>query len=182
MRNARQFKVRKRKVIFAKGPIYLVDCDVEMPGGKILHRQVLEHPGSVVIIPKIGPDRFILIRQFRFAAGKWLWEFPAGGVEQGETFRWAAARELAEETGYRPKRLTELVRVYPTPGISGELMHLYLAEKLVPYAADGDEDEAIELCEFTSNGIERMIRSGRIIDAKTIAGYLYLKRFGVPRR
>ncbi len=171
----RSFKVKKRKVIFSKGPIHLVDCEVRMPAGKILSRQILEHNGAVVILPKAGPDRYILIRQFRFAAKDWLWEFPAGGIELGEPLKKAAARELAEETGFRPLRLTKLFSFYPTPGISGEIMYLYLAEKLVPDLRTGDEDEEIEKHEFSLSQMLRMVKRGKIRDAKTILGIFYLK-------
>ena len=171
----KKFKVKKRKVIFSKRAIHLVDCLVQMPSGNVLSRQILEHPGAVVIIPKTGPDRYILIRQFRFAAGDWLWEFPAGGIEPGESLKKAAARELAEETGFWPKRLKKLFQFYPTPGISGEIMHLYLGEKLVPDEREGDEDEEIEKQEFSLAQMERMFRQGKIQDAKTILGILFLK-------
>ncbi len=169
------FHVKQRKVVFSKGPIHLVDCEVLMPSGRILSRQILEHPGSVVIIPKLGHDQYLLIRQFRFAARGWLWEIPAGGIEKGETFAQAAKRELIEEIGYRPRRLKKLLRFYPTPGVSGEMMHLYLAEDLVPAVGEKDEDEEIEMHPFSTRQIEKMIKQGKIIDAKTILAFYYLK-------
>ncbi len=171
----RSFKVKKRRVVFSKGPIHLVDCQVRMPGGKTLSRQILEHPGAVVIIPKKGPDTYLLIRQFRFAARDWLWEVPAGGIEPGESTRQAAVRELIEETGTRPRHLKKLFHFFPTPGVSGEIMHLFLAEGLTPAYADCDEDEEIEKKEFSLKEIERMIRRGTICDAKTILSFFYLR-------
>ena len=172
---SKKYKITKRKLIFDQGPVRLVDCEVLMPDGKKLSRQILEHSGAVVIIPKIGKDRFLLIRQFRFATGGWLWEFPAGGLEPGEPHREAAARELAEETGYAPRRLTKVVEFYPTPGISAEIMYLYLAEDLKPHEAEKDEDEEIEVREVTLKQLSTMIRKGQIIDAKTLISYCYLK-------
>ena len=149
-----------------------------MRNGMVLSRQILEHPGSVVIIPRVAKDRYLLVRQFRFASRDWLWEFPAGGLDRRrESLREAAVRELMEEAGFRPGRLTKLFKFYPTPGISGEQMHLFLAEKLIPGHAACDEDEEIEVREFSSRQIETMIRRGKIVDAKTIAGFLYLERF-----
>lgn len=171
----KNYQVLKRRVIFSKGPIHLVDCEVQMPGGKVLSRQILEHPGAVVIIPKRGPDRYVLIRQFRFATQGWLWEFPAGGIEAGESLRQAAARELAEEVGLKPGKLKKLCQFFPTPGISGEIMYLYLAENLASSKAEKDEDEEIETAEFSLSAIGRMIKRGRIRDAKTILGYFYLR-------
>ncbi|MFA6601171.1 MAG: NUDIX hydrolase [Candidatus Omnitrophota bacterium] len=171
---ARSFRVRRRKVVYSKGPIHLVDCDIRMPSGKTLSRQILEHSGAVVIVPRIAKDRYLLIRQFRFAANGWIWEFPAGGVEKGETLLRAAVRELTEETSYRPRKLRKLIWFYPTPGVSAEVMHIFLAEELVPATAPKDEDEELETHEFTLAQIGRMIRSGKIIDGKTIIGYYCL--------
>lgn len=170
----RRFKVKKRRVVFSKGPVHLVDCKVRV-GDRVLSRQILEHPGSVVIIPKIGPDRYLLVRQFRFAARQWLWEFPAGGLERGESLTEAAVRELMEEVGYRPRRLKKLLKFYPSPGISSEVMHLFLAESLVRETAIKDEDEEIEIHEVSSATIVRMIRSGAICDAKTIISFFYIR-------
>lgn len=170
----KNYYVKQRKVVFSKGPIHLVDCEVKMPSGNLLSRQIIEHPGSVVIIPRIAKDRYILIRQFRFAARGWLYEWPAGGVEKGESLRGAASRELMEEIGYKPKRLKKMLSFYPSPGVSGEVMHLFLADGLTPKTAQGDEDEEIEIREFTAKQIRDMIRRGRIVDAKTILGFQFL--------
>ncbi|MBI3316953.1 MAG: NUDIX hydrolase [Candidatus Omnitrophica bacterium] len=166
-----KFKILKRKVIFSKGPIHLVDCEIKMPGGNVLSRQILEHPGAVVIIPIPRKGRVLLIRQFRFAAKSWIWEFPAGGIEPGESIQKAATRELIEEIGMRPGKLTPVMKFYPTPGISGEIMYLFKAEKLSPAVGKPDEDEDIEVAEFSLTEVFRMIRKGKIIDAKTILGF-----------
>ena len=171
---SKKYRVIKKKVIFSKGPIHLVDCEIQMPSGNRLSRQILEHPGAVVIIPRIKKDRYLLIKQFRFATGDWIWEFPAGGIERGESLLKSAARELIEETGFRPRKLKKLMQFYPTPGISSEIMYLYLAENLVPEFAKGDEDEAIEVHDFSFAQIGKMIRQGKIIDGKTILSYYVL--------
>ncbi len=173
----KRFSVKKCKVVFSKGPIHLVDCEVRQ-GEQVLSRQIIEHPGSVVIIPKTKKGDYILIRQFRFAARGWLWEWPAGGREAGESLRQAASRELTEEIGYKPRKLKKIVSFYPSPGISSEVMHLFLGEGLVPCRTQGDEDEVIEVKTFTSAQIARMIRSGAIQDAKTILGFLLLQARG----
>lgn len=172
-----QYTVRRKSVVFSKGPIHLIDCEIHMMNGKRLSRQILDHPGSVVIIPRLATTRYLLIRQFRFATGDWIWEFPAGGIEKGESLRGAARRELVEETGLYPQRLISLVNFYPSPGISSERMYLFLAESLRPAHAKGDEDEAIEKHSFSTSEIVRMIRRRKIVDAKTIAGFLYLEYF-----
>lgn len=162
-------------MVFSKGPIHLVDCEVKMPSGRVLSRQIIEHPGAVVIIPEIKKGKYLLIKQFRFAAREWLWEWPAGGLEPNESLAKAASRELMEETGYYPKRLKKLIVFYPTPGISSERMYLYLAQGLVPRKAQGDEDEEIEVAEFSLKEIKRMVRQGKIQDAKTLLGIQFLK-------
>ena len=174
----KKYKVTRRRVVFSKGPIHLVDCIVRMRNGRSLTRQILEHPGSVVMIPRVSPGRYILVRQFRFAAGDWMWEFPAGGREPGESLKAAASRELREEIGFRPKKLRRLFSFFPSPGISGEIMHLFLAEDLVPGRGTPDEDEDIEMRIFTAAAIRRMIRSGQIVDAKTLLGFYHLERKG----
>lgn len=172
------YRVKTRKVVFSKGPIHLVDCAVKLQSGRVLSRQIIEHPGSVVIIPKFSAGRYGLIRQFRFAARADLWEFPAGGIEPGENLRQAAARELSEEIAFHPSRLRKLLSFYPSPGISSEVMHLYLAENMSPRKGEPDEDEEIELKIFSPAAIFKMIRSGQIADAKTILGMYYLKGTG----
>lgn len=174
------FRVTKKKLIFEKGPIRLIDCKVRLRNGRTLSRQVLDQSDAVVILPRIASRRFVLIRQFRFAAGRWIWEFPAGGVDRGEGLRAAARRELIEEISMAPGKLTKVVRYYPTPGVSGERMHFFLAENLTPATAAKDEDEELEVHEFSLREIGKMIQGGKIIDGKTIAGYYLLKeRLGI---
>lgn len=177
MPRKKRHQILNKKTIFSKGPIHLVECRIRTPHGKILSRQIIEHPGCVVIAPKTGSGKFILVRQYRFPLDQHLWEFPAGGREPKETFVAAAKRELMEEIGMRPRRLKELVRFYPTPGVSGEKMHLFLASDLIPQSAPKDEDEEFEVRAFSLGEIERMIRSRRIVDGKTILGFFYLKGF-----
>lgn len=167
----KEYRVIKKKVIFSKGPIRLVDCVIHTPEGKILSRQILEHPGCVVIVPRTKAGKYILVRQYRFPLGKHLWEFPAGGREPNESFAAAAGRELMEEIGMKPGRLKKLLEFYPTPGVSGEKMHLYLAWDLLPKVAEKDEDEEFEVGQFTLAELGRMIATGQIVDGKTVIGY-----------
>ena len=169
------YKILKKSTLFSEGPIHLVNYQVRTPLGKILSRQVLEHPGCVAIIPQTASGKFVLVRQYRFPLAKYLWEFPAGGRELGESFPAAAKRELMEEIGMKPGRLQRITAFFPTPGISGEEMHLFLATRMKPAVAQKDEDEEFELGEFTLAEIGRMIRRGKIRDGKTIIGFFYLK-------
>ena len=167
----REYRVFDKKVIFSKGPIRLVACKVRTPQGKVLSRQILEHPGCVVIVPRMADGKYALVRQYRFPLGKYLWEFPAGGRDSRETFAHAASRELMEEIGMKPGRLKKLLEFYPTPGVSGEKMHLYLAWDLHPQKAKKDEDEEFELGHFSLRDLGRMIARGAIDDGKTVIGY-----------
>jgi len=174
----KRYRVFEKKQIFSKGPIRLVDCKVRTPQGKILSRQILEHPGCVVILPRTKEGKYVLVRQYRFPLEKHLWEFPAGGKEKSETFPQAAKRELMEEIGMKPGKLRKLLAFYPTPGVSGEKMHVFLASKLTPAVAQKDEDEDFELGTFSLSEIGRMIRRGEILDGKTIIGFFYLNNSG----
>jgi ADP-ribose pyrophosphatase len=173
---AKKHCVFQKKVIFSKGPIRLVDCKVRTPQGKVLSRQVLEHPGCVVIIPRTASGKYMLVKQYRFPLEKYLWEFPAGGREPGEGFPSAARRELMEEIGMKPGKLKKLLEFYPTPGVSGEKMHVFLATGLSPAVAQKDEDEDFELGTFSLSEISKMIRRGEIVDGKTLIGYFYLTK------
>jgi ADP-ribose diphosphatase len=146
------------------------------PGGVKTRREVVYHPGSVVLIPCLADGRVLLVRQYRHAARQLLWELPAGTLEPGEPPRHAAQRELAEETGFAARSMKLLCSFYPSPGILSEKMHLYEARGLTPRRAEADADERIRVRRFTRAELGRMIRSGRIRDAKTLVGLLW--RFG----
>ena len=175
MKPRKKYQTRNKKIIFSKGPIRRIDCDVRRPDGKVLNRQILEHPGCVVIVPQTEQGRFMLVRQYRYPVKKNLWEFPAGGRDPGESFENAACRELMEEIGMKPGRISRLLEFYPTPGVSAEKMVLFLARDLLPRTANKDEDEEIRVKDFSLQDIGRMISSGRICDGKTIIGYHTVK-------
>ncbi|HOE69019.1 MAG TPA: NUDIX hydrolase [Candidatus Omnitrophota bacterium] len=168
-------KILERKTLFSKGPIHLLDLKVRTPHGKVLSRQVLKHPGCVVIMPRTKSGKYTLVRQYRFPIMKHLWELPAGGKEAGESFAAAARRELREEIGMAPGRMKKLLEFYPTPGVSGEKMCLYLAWDLRPSIAEKDEDEEFETGQFSLREIGRMIECGEIVDGKTLIGYYCVK-------
>lgn len=173
--SANSVKVLSRKVLMKINSSVLVRCRIKA-GKQTLTRVSVEHPGCVVVIPRLGPNQFLLVKQYRYAARGWIWEFPAGGVEKGESLRGAAKRELMEEAGYRPGRLKKMLSFFPTPGISEEKMHLYLADNLKPAYAKKDEDEEFELKKMSLGEIGEKIRKGIIEDGKTILAYLLLCR------
>lgn len=180
----KEFRVLSRKTIFRGRVVKLELLGVRTPNGRRLERSVIRSRGVAVIIPRISEKRFILVRQLRVAVGQRIWEFPAGTLEKGESLWRCADRELQEETGWRASRIKKLFEYYPTPGISDEKMHVFLADGLrkgTPHKPDDDED--LEVREFSSAQIQRMIRRGEIIDGKTLMGFFFLHQpnFKLPR-
>jgi len=150
-----------------------VDRVIE-PGGIEATREVVGHPGSVVVLPLLPGGRVLLVRQFRYAAGKSLWELVAGGLEPGEPVLRAARRELLEEAGYRARRVRRLFSFFPSPGIISERMHLVEASGLLPDKAQPEADERIKVGIFTLAQVREMLRRHRIEDGKTLAGLSWL--------
>ncbi|HXN53647.1 MAG TPA: NUDIX hydrolase [Candidatus Acidoferrum sp.] len=156
--------------------------EVLEPGGVRAIREVITHPGSVVVLPVLPDGRILLIRQYRHAARQYLWELVAGRIDSGEDVRQAAARELIEETGYRAQRFRVFLDVFPSPGFLEERMYILLAEKLTPGEAQPEEDEKITAKAFQPAVLERMVRQNVLRDAKSIAGLLYYFRFLAGRK
>jgi len=170
-------KIISSKLIY-QGRVFGVRHDrVIEPGGVRATRDIVTHSGSVVVLPVLPDGRILLVRQFRYSAGDFLLELVAGRMEPGEKPLEAARRELAEETGYRAKRFVQMLDVYPTPGFVKERMFVFTATKLTPGKTNFDEDERIEVKLFTLKTLLRMIRQGKIHDAKSVAGILYYARY-----
>jgi ADP-ribose pyrophosphatase len=148
------------------------------PGGFHIQRAIIQHPGSAVMMAIDEKKRILLVRQYRLPARQFLWELPAGRVDPGETPLKAARRELIEETGMRARTWKKLVSFYPSPGFLAEKMNLFVAMELTAGVAKPMEDERIEMRWFAARDIEQMIRAGKIIDGKTITGFLMWKAFG----
>ena len=140
---------------------------------KLVTRELVEHPGAVVIVPFVDKGHLLLLKQFRYAAKGDLWEIPAGTLEKNESTLRCAKRELEEETGFRAKKWKLLTRFFPAPGISNEMMTLYRAEDLSPGTKNLDHDEWIEHETVSVEDARRMIRQGKIRDAKSIVGILW---------
>jgi ADP-ribose pyrophosphatase len=173
-------EVLSSEVAFA-GPLFRVLREkVREPGDKIAHRDVIRHNGSVVILPVLDSSKkdplIVMERQYRHAAGQYLWEVPAGKMDEGEERLAAAKRELKEETGYRAKKWTKLVRYFASPGFLGEWMQVFLAEGLVPGEAAPEEDELLEVVLVPLSEVLQMIDEGKILDGKTlVAVQLYAR-------
>ena len=160
-------------VLKCKNKLFSVTQDhVVDPSGFEIHRAIVQHPGSAVMMAVDTRKRILLVRQYRVPARAYLWELPAGRLDAGETPLQAARRELVEETGYRAKHWKKLVAFYPSPGFVAEKMTIFLATGLTAGEATPMDDERIETRWFTSQEIEQAIRSGKIADGKTMLGYL----------
>lgn len=162
-----------------RGPVFWVTTDhVEEPGGVKARRDLIHHSGSVVVLAVDGYDsrkpRVLLERQYRHAAGDYLWELPAGRIDPGEQELTAAKRELLEETGYTAKSWRRILKFYASPGFVAETMSVFLATGLHAGTAQPEEDEVIYKRLVPLLAAVRMVISGTIRDAKTISSVLWL--------
>jgi len=165
-----------------KGKVFSVTTDtVVEPGGVKCTRDVIRHNGSVVVLAvdsSLNPaDPTILIeRQYRHAAGQFLYELPAGRIEPGERPLAAAKRELIEETGFRARKWSVLVRYYASPGFLAEFFNIFLAQDIRPGVAQPEPDEKISLHHIPLSELLAQIEAGRILDGKTIVSVLLFAR------
>jgi ADP-ribose pyrophosphatase len=149
---------------------------VELADGKTSEREIVEHPGVAAVVPMDEDGCIIMVRQYRLAAEDVLLEIPAGVMNSGETPEQTANRELAEETGLRAGMLTKLAEFYVSPGISTEVIHLFLAEDLDDAPGQADDDEDIVTQKVPASTAVLMVDHGEFADAKTIAGILLTAR------
>ena len=145
---------------------------VRLPGGRETRREIVEHGDCVAIVAIDGKNNVLLVSQFRQPVEKELLEIPAGGIDPGEDPLTAVRREMQEETGYLPQKVERLGGFYATPGYGTEYMHLYLATDLTPSQLYAEDTESIKLVRVPISQIPSLITSGRICDAKSIAGLL----------
>ncbi len=170
-------QVLSSKVSF-RGKVFSVTTDrVTEPGGVTSTRDVIRHNGSVVIFAvdsSTNPSdpTILLERQYRHAAGQFLLELPAGRIEPNEAPLAAAKRELIEETGFRARRWSRLVRYYASPGFLAETMQIFLAEDIRPGVAQPEPDEKISLLHIPLSELLKLIEEGKILDGKTIVATL----------
>ena len=146
---------------------------VKLPDDRETIREIVEHPGAVVILAVTEKKEIVMIRQFRKPADEVLWELPAGTLEEGENLLNCARRELEEETGYYPRKIKKLITFFSTPGFCNEKLTLFLAEDLEKKNKNEDADEFIEVELIKPNEALRLVKENIIKDAKTIIGILF---------
>jgi len=143
---------------------------VELPDKKYSKREIVEHPGSVAIVPITEDNEIILVRQYRKAVESNLLEIPAGKLEVNEEPKETAIRELKEETGIKAKKLEYITEFYTSPGFSNEKMYLFLAMDLSMDVLEPADDEYIEITKVKIDKLANMIKKGEILDSKTMIG------------
>lgn len=163
---------RASRQIYAGRIVRLFEQDVELPNGHTARLEIVHHPGAAAVVPLHGDGTVTLVHQYRHAAGGWLYELPAGLLEDGEPPAACAARELAEETGLVAGRLTPLITYHTTPGFSDEVVHLFVGADLTEGEASPGHDEVLESVRMPLADALARIGSGAITDGKTIIGLL----------
>lgn len=173
-------KLSSRRVY--TGRVISLDVDtVSFPNGSTGQLEMIRHPGASAVVPMLetanGGQMVLLIRQYRYAAGGFVYEIPAGRLDAGETPEACAHRELKEETGYTARSMISLTRIFTTPGFTDELIHLFLATDLTAGTPLLESDEVLDLYPVPLSDALKMIQSGTIQDAKTIVALLFVSRF-----
>ena len=164
------YKVIKKEKIF-EGVVFDVQVDqIIYDSGNESVREVVIHNGGAVVLPITDEGKLIFVKQFRYPFQKFLIESPAGKLEKGEDPYECAARELTEETGYSSDNIIKLGEIYTSPGFCDEILYLYLATDLTAGKHNREEGEfGMETFEYSLSDVDKMIKNGKIVDAKTIA-------------
>ncbi|MFN2452194.1 MAG: NUDIX domain-containing protein [Candidatus Dormibacteria bacterium] len=162
-------RLQHREEVFAGRLLHVYRDEVALSGGRTAVREVIRHPGAVAVVALDAHGRTLLVRQWRHAVGRAVWEVCAGTREPGETPSATAARELAEETGYQAAAWRQLGAGCVSPGYTDELIHLFLAEQLTPGPTATDADEEVDSRFFTQPEVLELVRQGGT-DLKTLAG------------
>jgi ADP-ribose pyrophosphatase len=152
-----------------EGKIINIELDrVTLPNGHTMELEMIHHPGAAAVVPILEDGHVVMIYQYRYAAGGYIYEIPAGKLHPGEDPVECAKRELQEETGYQAKKYQPLLSFLTTPGFCDEIIHIYLAQSLTPGAQNLEESEVLEVKTIQLEKCLEMIKKGLIKDGKTI--------------
>ncbi len=165
-----------------KGKVITLNIDtVTLPNGVTIDLEMVRHPGAAAVVPLKEDGTVVLIRQFRHAAGGFIYEIPAGKLHHGEEPTACAVRELEEEIGYRAGRLELLSSIFTAPGFTDEVIHIYKATGLTKGRQQLDRDEVLEVIEMPLADAIGKIHDGTIRDAKTIVGLQAVSLQGITQ-
>ena len=169
-------KILSSRTIY-EGRILKLRVDtIQTADGRQTTREIVEHADCIAVIAVDAEDNILLVKQYRGALAKELLEIPAGGIDAGEDAEAAVIREMQEETGFRPERVERLGGFYSTPGFCNEYLYLYLATDLIASQLYAEDTEGIEVVRVPIAQVRELVTSGRICDAKSIAGlFTYLE-------
>lgn len=172
-----------KKEIYKGKIVHLFVESVSLPNGKTVDLEVVRHPGAAAAVPLRENGNVVLIRQYRYSVGGYIYEIPAGKLDAGEAPEAAAAREMEEEIGCRVGKLEKLTTIFTAPGFCDERIHLYLGTELTSCRQQLDEDEVLEVVEMPLEEAMKKIEDQTIRDAKSIVGlqlaYIHAKKRGL---
>ena len=170
-----KIKLSKTRVIykFTKKNVFLVKEDQILPNGYRVKKEIIVHPGAVLVVPMLDENYVLMLRQYRSSIKKYLYEFPAGTINPGEKILPCAKRELMEETGYAGKAFRKMGAIYPVPGYSTEIIYIYSAKDLRLQPVVKDPDEIIDVHQLTLPEVRNLFQKGKIVDAKTICALAF---------
>ena len=160
----------RKTTIYVGKNVRLDECSLTIEGRKV-RREIIDHPGVAAILAFDEKDKIILVRQHRFPLG-YILEIPAGTLEKGESPKRCALREIQEETGYKAKGMTHLITYYPSVGYNTEAIHCFVASGLTRVKTKLDTDEFITVKKMELSKLIKLIKSGKIIDSKTICAVM----------
>jgi ADP-ribose pyrophosphatase len=170
-------RCQRSETVFEGNFLHVQRDQVALPDGKVATREFIRHPGAVMIVPLLDDGRLLMERQYRYPMGRVMLEFPAGKLDAGEPPFECAVRELEEETGYRAREWAHAGVLHNAIAYSDEGIEIYFARGLTPGRQHLDDGEFLELVQLSVAELDAMCADGRVTDAKTLIGLLWLSRW-----
>ncbi|MEA3358493.1 MAG: NUDIX hydrolase [Thermodesulfobacteriota bacterium] len=162
-------RVNKKELLYAGRVFKLMRENITLENGVTTNLDIVRHPGASAMVPIYDTNTVLLIKQYRHAVGSFIWEFPAGTLNDSEAPLECAKRELVEETGFNAETWEKLGEITPVPGYSDERIHVFLASDLRPARQNLDSDEVLSVHKIKLNDVVDMVNKGEIQDSKTIS-------------